>query len=248
MYPTPPWMRSASVAISNAVSLANSFAIPASTSARSPDCFRSAACSVSSRAAWSLRAHVGELLLDRLVLARSACRTLRSCAYRIAASNAARATPHRARRDVDAADLERAEDEPESVTETLVAAEHAVGADAVVVVDHLDGLDALVPELADVLRDRDAAERRAGLLLDDEARDALVGARRERDDPGPLAVRHPRLGAADHVLLAVALGAARDVARVAAGVGLGEREAAAQLARREPRQPALPAARACPAA
>jgi hypothetical protein len=57
------------------------------------------------------------------------------------------------------------------------------------VVDHLDGLDALVPELADVLRDGDAAERRAGLLLDDEARDALVGLGREGDDPGPLAVR-----------------------------------------------------------
>ena len=37
----------------------------------------------------------------------------------------------------------------------------------------------------------------------------------------------------------------RDVAGVAPGVGLGQREAAAQLARREPRQPALPAARAC---
>ena len=38
----------------------------------------------------------------------------------------------------------------EPVAEPVVAAEHAVGADAVAVVDHLDGLDALVPELADV--------------------------------------------------------------------------------------------------
>ena len=48
--------------------------------------------------------------------------------------------------------------------------------------------------------------------------------------PGALAVRHPHLRAVDHVLVAVAHRLARDVARVAAGVGLREREAAAQLA------------------
>ena len=57
--------------------------------------------------------------------------------------------------------------------------------------------------------------------------------------PGALAVGHPHLRAGDHVLLAVAHGAARDVARVAARVGLRQRQAAAELARREARQPAL---------
>ena len=80
---------------------------------------------------------------------------------------------------------------------------------------------------------------RAGLLLDDEARDALVGAGRERNDAGALAVRDPHLRAGDDVLVAVADRAAGDVAGVAAGVGLREREAPAQLARRETGQPAL---------
>ena len=57
--------------------------------------------------------------------------------------------------------------------------------------------------------------------------------------PGALAVRHPHLRAGDDVLVAVALGPAREVAGVAARVGLRERQAAAQLARRHPRQPAL---------
>ena len=43
--------------------------------------------------------------------------------------------------------------------------------------------------------------------------------------PGALAVRDPHLRAVDDVLVAVARGPARDVARVAAGVGLRERQA-----------------------
>ena len=57
--------------------------------------------------------------------------------------------------------------------------------------------------------------------------------------PGALAVRDPHLRAVDDVLVAVARRPARDVARVAAGVGLRQREAAAELAGREARQPAL---------
>ena len=104
----------------------------------------------------------------------------RSCAYASARVERGARDADRARRDVDAPHLERAEDVargrgPASPT-------RAVGGDAVPVVLHLDRLDALVPELADVAAHGDAAEPRAGLLLDDEARDALVGARRERDD------------------------------------------------------------------
>ena len=47
---------------------------------------------------------------------------------------------------------------------------------SMVVVRHLDGLDALVAELADVATDADAAEALGtGLLLDHEAGDAFVG-------------------------------------------------------------------------
>ena len=53
------------------------------------------------------------------------------------------------------------------------------------------------------------AELRPGVLLDHEARDALVGTRRERDEAGALAVRDPRLRARDHVLVAVAHGRTR---------------------------------------
>ena len=51
---------------------------------------------------------------------------------------------HRPRRDVDAADLERREDVVLAPAEALVTTEHAVGVDAVPVVGHLHGLDALV--------------------------------------------------------------------------------------------------------
>ena len=133
----------------------------------------------------------------------------RSCAYVIAASNAARATP-----TARAAMLMRPTSSAPRMkcwpaTEALVAAEHAVGGDAVAVVDHLDGLDALVAELADVAAHGDAADSLgAGLLLDDEAGDALVGAGRQRDQPGALPVRDPHLRAGDHVLVAVAHGPA----------------------------------------
>src|SRR5262249_62330183 len=109
-----------------------------------------------------------------------------------------------------------------------------------VVVGHLDGLDALVAELPDVAAHGDAAEALGvGLLLDHEARDALVGAGRQRDEAGALAVRHPRLRARDAVLVAVSHGAAGDRARVAPGVGLGQRERAPDLAGGEPRKPPL---------
>src|SRR6476646_6592892 len=131
-----------------------------------------------------LRGHVRELLLDRLVLGDRLAKGL--ALLGIADRRFERGSRHAdcSRRDVDAPDLECAEDPAEPVPEPVVPTEHAVRADAMAVVDHLDGLDALVPELADVLRHGDAAEARTGVLLDDEAGDALVGLRRERDDPG----------------------------------------------------------------
>src|SRR5262249_58858413 len=101
-----------------------------------------------------------------------------------------------------------------------------------VVVGHLDGLDALVAELPDVAAHRDAAEALGvGLLLDHEARDALVGAGRQRDEAGALAVRHPRLRARDAVLVAVSHGAAGDRAPVPPGVTLRQRALSPALPR-----------------
>ena len=57
--------------------------------------------------------------------------------------------------------------------------------------------------------------------------------------PDAFTVRHPRLGAVDDVLVAVALGAAGDVAGVAARVGLAQRERAAPLRGRQLGEPAL---------
>src|SRR3954451_13156914 len=103
------------------------------------------------------------------------------------------------------------------------------------VVGHLDRLDALVSELADIAADRDASARGARLLLDDETGDALVGAHGQRDQSRALTVRHPHLRAGDDELVAVANGTACDVAGVAPRVALGQRETAADLAGRESR-------------
>ena len=138
--------------------------------------------------------------------------------------------------DVDTAHLEHAEDlgqAPSGVADQVGRRDPMVG------VRHLDRLDPLVAELAHRLAHGDALEGLARFLLHDEGRDALNGARGERDERRPLAVGDPRLGAVEDVLLAVAGGAATNLASVAPGVGLGEGERAAPLARRHVRQPAL---------
>ena len=81
------------------------------------------------------------------------------------------------RRDVDAADLEHAEDLGQAASRLP---DEVGRGDAVVGVRHLDGLDAAVAELAHVLADGDPLELRSGLLLDDEGGDALLG----RGPPG----------------------------------------------------------------
>ncbi len=67
--------------------------MPASTSARSPSCFSFAACSVRSRAACSFVAMSASFCWIAWCSAIGFPKVLRSCAYRIAASNAERATP-----------------------------------------------------------------------------------------------------------------------------------------------------------
>src|SRR3546814_11994910 len=70
---------------------------------------------------------------------------------------------------------------------------------------------ALVAELALVLARGDPLEDGARLLLDDERRDALLGASGEGHDRGPLAVGYPRLCDVQDVLVAVADRLAGDV-------------------------------------
>ena len=83
----------ASVATSKAASLQNSFAMPASTSARSPASNFSAALFTSSRDASTFVAMSASLNWIAWCLAMGTPKVSRSCEYFIAASNAAGATP-----------------------------------------------------------------------------------------------------------------------------------------------------------
>ena len=116
--------------------------------------------------------------------------------------------------------------------------------------------DAVEEELGRVLRAQaELALDRARLEAvrvgrDDEARDAarpgLAGAREDERVRGPRAERDEDLLAADHPVVAVALGARLEPARVGAGARLGQRVAAERLAGGERRAGGAPSARRCP--
>jgi hypothetical protein len=109
-----------------------------------------------------------------------------------------------------------------------------------VVVGHVDRLDPLVAELADVPAHRDALEGGPGLLLHDECGYPFDGAGGQGHERGPLTVGHPCLGTGDDVHVPVTGGATRHVAGVAAGVRLRQGEGAPPLATGHGRQPTLP--------
>ncbi len=117
--------------------------------------------------------------------------------------------------------------------------EHRGGGDPDVLQDQFGGGLAAQPELA-----VDRAAGQAGRVGGhEEGRDTLVagrvgGAGEEQDDVGPGAVGDERLGAVDHVVVAVAHRAGGQVAGVRAGAGLGEAEAADVRARGQTGQPA----------
>src|SRR2546429_89900 len=144
-------MRNASSTTSLPVSDANSFAIPASRSDRSPASFRRAAGGV------DLRGHVGELELDRLMLGDLLAEGL--ALLRVAQRQLERALgdPHPAGGDVDAADLERVHHLDEALAQPgLLAAEDVLGRAVVAVEDELGGLDALVGHPLDLGRHGEA--------------------------------------------------------------------------------------------
>ena len=74
-----------------------------------------------------------------------------------------------------------------------------------------------------------------GVLRDEEAADALVGARPDDGDVGDRAVGDPHLLAVQDPVVAVAAGAGAHRAGIGAGVGLGQAEAADRLAGGHPR-------------
>src|SRR5581483_9246980 len=154
--------------------------------------------------------------------------------------------PDRARRDVDAPDLEARHDVLEALA---LLADEVRGRDRKVLERDLGRLDALVAELREVAADRAAGDRLPGVveLLGEEERDApvrRVGLRVGLDDepehrPGAR-VRRPHLAAVHDVGVAAPDGDAADALRVAAGVRLGEAERGTLLAARHRRQEALP--------
>ena len=180
----------ASMLSSSAVSLANSLAMPASTSQRRPCARRSAALRVSSRAASSRVAMSASFSWIAWCSPMTLPMVSRCMGVGQRRVEGGPGHADRPRRDVDAAHLEHAEDLRQAPPEL---ADDVGRRDAVVGVRHLDRLDAAVAELAHVLADRDALELRPGLLLDDEGGDALLGPRRQRHDATPLAVGHPGL-------------------------------------------------------
>jgi hypothetical protein len=137
----------------------------------------------------------------------------------------------RARRDVDPADLQAVQDLLQAAA--LLAAEQVDRRDADLVEDQLAGLRALVAELGQVPADREAGRVR----VDEQDRHAFVrlgrifgGLDQHGQDAGHPGVRDPRLGPADHVVVAVFDRGGHDALQVGPGARLGERDARAELA------------------
>ena len=155
--------------------------------------------------------------------------------------------PDAARRDVDAAELDRAHEVLESLTDARLAAEHAGRGRPEPVEHELGRLHALVSELLQRRRDREAGLlRHARLLLEDERRHASVrgicvgiGLREQHDEAGAQPVRRPHLLAGDHVVVAVANGRRADRLHVRARMRLRHRVGRAHLAFRHAREVAL---------
>src|SRR5262249_26117239 len=228
-------MRSDSIEFSSAASEAKYLAMPASMSQRSPRSKAAAASSVRRRAARA-RCHLAELERDRLVLGNRLAegathlRVLRRHPQRAFGNAGA------ARGDVDAAELEPAGRLVEALA--FHFADQVIGADAVILEDQLGGIDRLVAELLELLPDANGV-----LLGRDEQAHALVarlgfgiGLYQEREAGAFDAVGDPGLGAVDDVSIALAPRGHADALQVGAGVGLGEREPAADFAaRKEPK-------------
>src|SRR5262249_54269519 len=143
-----------------------------------------------------------------------------------------------ARGDIDASELKPAGRLVEALA--LDLADQVIGWDAIVLEDQLGGIDRLVAELLEL-----AAHSEAGLLRRDEQAHALVarlglriGLYQPREAGAFDAVGDPGLGAVDHVVFPVAPRGHADGLQVGAGIGLGQRQPAANFAAGKGREPA----------
>ena len=158
--------------------------------------------------------HLRELQLDRLVLRDRLAERLPLLRVADRLLEGACRDPDCARCDVDAAELDPTHEVAEAFADSRLAADHGVAGHAEAVEGELDGLDALVAELAERRPDRQPRElRRARLLLEDERGDPAVawlrlgvGLGEQRHHPRPQAVGRPHLLAADRPVVAVAHG------------------------------------------
>ena len=121
----------------------------------------------------------------------------------------------------------------------LDTADKLVGRDAVVVEDQLGAVDRLVAQLVELLAGGEAL-----MLVGDEQAHALVariGLGIGLDQQGEAAaverVGNPGLGAVDDIVVAVTRRHGADRLEVGSGIGLGQRQAAADFAGGEPGQP-----------
>src|SRR5579883_2502037 len=151
-----------------------------------------------------LGGHVGELELDRLVLADGLAE--RPALLRVADGVLEGRLRHtdRAGGDVDAPDLEAGERDLEP--QALPAADQVLGGHDVVLEDDLAGLDAAVAELVEVAAHRQARALRRGEHADPPVRGigGGVGLGEEREDGRGLRVGDEHLGAVHHVVIAPA--------------------------------------------
>ena len=117
--------------------------------------------------------------------------------------------PDGARRHVYPPQLQRTQGVATTMADALLATQHVAVRNPVVHVRHLDGLEAPVAELVDLLGDRDPLEGLPRLLLDEQAGDPVIrGPDHEHDQRGPDTVGDPHLRAVHDPLVAVPLGPA----------------------------------------
>ena len=173
---------------------------------RSPACFSARRARSAGAPPGACVRHVGELVLDRLVLRDRLARTSRAPGRTGSRPRTRHApTPTAAGGDVDAPDLERAEDEVLTAAEALVAAEHAVGRRPGGRRTTISTVSMpLYPSLP-MLRET-VMPSKVGPGSFSTMKQVMPSSVRAASAtmPGALTVGHPRLRAGDHVLVAVA--------------------------------------------
>ena len=183
------------------------------------------------------RRHLADLERNRLVLDDRLAEGLAQ--LRVAGGKPQRALgdADTARRHVDAAEFEAAGHLGEAAA--LDLADQMIGRDAVILEDQLAQIDRLVAELLELAADLEARP----LGRDEEAHAGIaraclgVGLDQQREARALDAVGDPGLGAVDDVVVALTPRGHADRLQVGAGIGLGQRQPAADLTRGELGQP-----------